>query len=159
MLSAFSSQLSALKIINGGRRAPVLASTKQMKTTRNDKIILGLALVFLMAQAGSVCAQPTKTFTGVVKEIGKATNLNIGQTDTFYIVRLDNYPNAEFRLPPGDAVRYGLIETAGSSGVVTPKQSKGLGWKVKLTCDNKPQGPVKAPIYRVLSLERVNHKD
>ena len=133
-----------------------MASPKQMKTTRNDKIILGLALVFLMAQAGPVSAQPTKTFTGVVKEIGKATNLNIGQTDTFYIVKLDNYPNAEFRLPPGDAIRYGLIESAGPSAVVTPKQGKGLGWKVKLTCDAKNLGEVKAPIYRVTSLERLN---
>ena len=32
-------------------------------------------------------------------------------------------------------MRYGLIEQAGPTGVVTPKMSKGIGWKVKLTCD------------------------
>jgi hypothetical protein len=130
-----------------------------MKMTRHSKVFLGLALVFLMAQAGPVCAQPTQSFTGVIKEIAKATSLGVGKTDTFFVVKLDNYPETQFRLPPDEAVRSGLIDQTAASGVLTPQKSKGLGWKVKLTCDKRYEGPRTAPIYKVLSVERVNGKD
>jgi hypothetical protein len=130
-----------------------------MKITRHNQIILGLALVLLMAQAGPVWAQATQSFTGVIKEIAKAASLGIGKTDTFFVVKLDNYPETQFRLAPDEAVRSGLIDQTAVSGVLTPQKNKGLGWKVKLTCDKRYDGPRTAPIYKVMSLERVNGKD
>ena len=49
-----------------------------------------------------------------------------------------------------------MIEAAGPTEVVTPKKSKGLGWKVKLTCDANKTGSLKIPVYKVISLERLN---
>jgi len=68
---------------------------------------------------------------------------------------LDEYPRAQFRLTLDDAVRYGLIEKAGPTGVVTPKMSKGIGWKVKLTCDPNYAGDPKSPTYKVTSLVKL----
>ncbi len=124
--------------------------------TRNGKIILGLALVLLMAGVGPAFAQATKTFTGKITEIAKGTELDVNKRDIFYLVRLDEYPNIQFRLSPEDAVRFGVIEAAGSSAVLSPKMSKGMGWKVKLTCDAKNAGSLKAPVYRVISLVRLD---
>ena len=52
-------------------------------------------------------------------------------------------------------MRYGLIEKAGPTGVVTPKMSKGIGWRVKLTCNPSYTGRFKAPTYRVTSLVKL----
>ncbi len=94
------------------------------------------------------------TFTGTIKEIGTTVALGIGQTDTFLIIKLDNLPNAEFRISSADdAVKFGLIEGPVPSTVVTPQKFKGYGWKVKLTCDNK--GTARTPVYFVKSLERI----
>jgi len=123
--------------------------------TRNGKIILVLALVLFLAGVGPVLGQATKIFSGKISEIATGTELNINKRDTFYIVRLDEYINVQFRLTPEDAVRYGLIEKAGPTAVVTPKMSKGIGWKVKLTCDPKYIGDLKTPTYRVMSLVKL----
>lgn len=125
-------------------------------TTRNRKIILGLALVLLIAGVGPAFAQATKTFTGKIAEIAKGTELNVGMNDIFYIVRLDEYPNIQFRLSLEDAVRFGVIEAAGPTAVLSPKMNKGLGWKVKLTCDAKAVGSLKFPVYKVISLVRLD---
>ena len=89
--------------------------------------------------------RPARPFTGKITEIARGTQLDVGKKDTFYMLRLDDYPKIEFRLASEDAVRFGVIEAAGPTAVVTPKKSKGLGWKVKLTCDAKntrvAQGP------------------
>ena len=124
--------------------------------TRNGKIILGLALVLLMAGGEPAFAQATKTFTGKITEIAKGTELDIDRKGTFYIVRLDEYPDIEFRLSHEDAVRFGVIEAAGPTVVLSPKMSKGLGWKVKLTCDANKSGPLKTPVYKVISLKRLD---
>ena len=95
-------------------------------------------------------------FTGKIQDIRKATTLGPGKRGTFYIIKLDNQPKAEFRLSEDEAVHYGLVAAAGPSTVVTPKMKKGLGWKVKLTCDN-PSGPLSAPVYQIRSLERLEN--
>ncbi|OGR31807.1 MAG: hypothetical protein A2139_02990 [Desulfobacca sp. RBG_16_60_12] len=119
-------------------------------------VLLGLWLALVIAWAGAVHGQASKPFTGKITEIARGTQLGIGKKDTFYILRLADYPKTEFRLDHEDAVRFGVIEAAGPTSVVTPKQSKGLGWRVKLICDGNNLGLVKTPIYRVISLERLN---
>lgn len=94
------------------------------------------------------------TFAGKIKEIGKKTKLGVLDRDTFLIIKLENYPNTEFHISPDDAAKFGIIESAASSPVLPPGKLKGLGWKVRLTCDNK--GSLKFPIYHVTSLERLN---
>jgi hypothetical protein len=124
--------------------------------TRNGKIILGLALVLLIAGVGPAFAQATKDFTGKITEIAKGTELNVNKKDIFYIVRLDEYPNTQFRLSLEDARRFGVIGETGATAVLSPKMSTGLGWKVKLTCDADKTGSLKSPIYKVISLARLD---
>lgn len=120
--------------------------------TRKSKLIIVLVLVLLLVDLGPIFGQVNKTFTGKIVEIARGTELDLNKYANFFIVRLDEYPNVQFRLTSEDAVRYGLIEKAGPTGVVTPKMSKGIGWKVKLTCDPKYAGDGKTPTYRVTSL-------
>jgi hypothetical protein len=123
---------------------------------RSGKIIPGLMLAILLAAAGAASGKATIIiFTGKVQEIRAATELDIGKTEKFIIVKLDSPPKAEFRLTTAEAARYGLIDPTGPSQIITPKKAKGLGWKVKLTCDNEPTGPLDSPVYRVKSLERI----
>jgi hypothetical protein len=128
-----------------------------MRKTHNGKALLGLIVLLIIAWAGAAHGQASKTFTGIIKEIARGIQLNSGKKDTFYILRLDDYPEIEFRLASEDAVRFEVIKIAGPTQVVTPKNSKGLGWKVKLICDGKNLGLVKAPIYKVISLQRLNN--
>jgi hypothetical protein len=127
-----------------------------MKQMHRSTVLLGLGLALVIAWAGAAHGQASTPFTGKITEIARGTQLDIGKKDTFYILRLAEYPKAEFRLAHEDAVRYGVIEAAGPTEVVTPKQSKGLGWRVKLICDGKNLGLLKTPIYKVISLERLN---
>jgi hypothetical protein len=124
---------------------------------RHSKIILGLALVFLLGVVVPVAGQATKTFTGKISEIAKGSELDINKTDIFYIVKLEEYPKIKFRLTPEDAVRFGVVDATGTSGVLTPKKSKGLGWKAKITCDANKTGPLDAPSYKVTSVERLDN--
>jgi hypothetical protein len=126
-----------------------------MKTLDHSKALLGFWLVLVMAWAGPVHGQVTKTFTGKITEIARGTQLNFGKKGTFYMLRLEEYPYIEFRLAPEDAVRFGLVEAAGPTQVVTPKMSKGLGWKVTLTCDANKTGSLKIPVYKVISLVKL----
>jgi hypothetical protein len=128
-----------------------------MMAMRHGKIILGLALVFLLGVVGPVSGQSTKTFTGKITEISKGSELNIAKTDIFYTLRLEEFPKIHFRLSPQDAVRFGVVDATGTSGVLTPKKSKGLGWKVKIACDPNKTGPLDAPSYKVISLERLEN--
>ncbi len=50
---------------------------------RNNKIILGLALVFLLGVVGPVAGQTTKTFTGKISEIAKGSELDIAKHGDF----------------------------------------------------------------------------
>ena len=124
---------------------------------RDSKIILGLALIFLLGIVGPVAGQATKTFTGKITEIAKGSELDIAKTDTFYIVKLEEYTKIKFRLTPEDAVKFGVVDATGTSGVLTPKKSKGMGWKVKLTCNAINLGDTKVPVYKVTSLEKLDN--
>jgi hypothetical protein len=123
--------------------------------TRKVKIIIGLVLVLLLVDLRALLGQETKTFTGKITQIAMATELDIAKTGTFYLVRLEEYPKLEFHLSRAEAVRSGVVAGGGITGVLTPRQTKGLGWKVQLTCDAAATGPLKTPVYRVLSLERL----
>jgi hypothetical protein len=126
-----------------------------MTPMHRNKALLGLGLVLLIAWAGAALGQATKSFTGKITEIARGTQLDVGKTGTFYMLRIEDYPNIEFRLAPEDAVRFGVVEAGGPAQVVTSKMSKGLGWKVKLTCDANKTGSLKTPVYKVISLVRL----
>lgn len=126
-------------------------------TMHKSKIILGLILVLLLVDLGPIFGQAGKTFTGKISEIAKGSELDINKRDVYYILRLDEYPKIMFRLTPADAVRFGVIESSGTSGVITPRMSKGLGWKVKLTCDPNNLGENKAPVYKVTGLVKLEN--
>jgi len=115
-----------------------------------------LGLVLVIAWAGAAHGQATKSFTGKITEIARGTQLDVGKTGTFYMLRLQDHPNIEFRLASEDAVKFGVVGAGGPAQVLTSKMSKGLGWKVKLTCDPHKTGSLKNPVYKVISLERLN---
>jgi hypothetical protein len=127
-----------------------------MTPTHRNKALLGLGLALAIAWAGAAYGQATKSFTGKITEITRGTELDVGKKDTFYTLRLEDYPNTEFRLTSEDAVRFGVVAAGGPAQVVTSKMSKGLGWKVKLTCDAHKGGSLKAPLYKVISLVRLD---
>jgi hypothetical protein len=128
-----------------------------MKLSRKTIMTTLLLLAFCLAGAQvSLGVPPIAIFTGKIQDIRKATALGLGKRETFYTIKLDSKPRYEFRLSEDDAVSYGLVDPAGPSMVVTPKMKKGLGWKVRLTCDN-PTGSLSAPAYRVRSLERLDN--
>ncbi len=122
--------------------------------TLRSKIILGLVMVVLLVNAGPALAQ-TKVFTGKITEIARGTELDIAKTETFYVIKLEEYPKIKFRMKTDDAERWGVVQKGGVTGVVTPKMSKGMGWRVKLTCDATNYGEVQAPVYKVTSLEHL----
>ena len=126
-----------------------------MAPTLRKLALLICWLALAISWAGLAQAQETKTFTGKITEMARGTQLELGKTDTFYVLRLEEHPTIEFRLASGEAVRTGVIAAGGVTGISTPKQSKGLGWKVRLTCDANATGPLKTPVYKVLSLERL----
>jgi hypothetical protein len=126
-----------------------------MTLMHRNKALLGLGLVLVIAWAGAALGQATKSFTGKITEIARGTIMDVGKKGTFYMMRLEDYPNIEFRLASEDAVRFGVVEAGGPAQVVTSKMSKGLGWKVKLTCDAYKTGSLKTPVYKVISLERL----
>ena len=129
-----------------------------MNRRRGAKIISGLLLAILFAGVHPAYGQPAiATFTGKIQEIGKATALGLGKHENVYVIKLDNHPNAEFRISPDEAVRSGLVDTASPSQIVTPRHSKGLGWEVRLTCDGNYQGLRNAPIYQVKFVERIGN--
>jgi hypothetical protein len=125
--------------------------------TRKVNIIIGLVLVLLLTDLGPIFGQASKTFTGKITEIAKGSELGVYKHGIFYTLRLDEYPGVQFRLSQDEAVRSGVIERTGPAEVVTPKMSKGLGWKVKLTCAGANFGDRSAPVYKVTSLERLGN--
>jgi hypothetical protein len=126
-----------------------------MTPKHHKKSLLGLGLALVIAWAGVAQAQATKSFTGTIMELARGTQLGPGKKDTFYTLRIEDYPNTEFRLASEDAVKFGIVAPGGPGQVLTSKMSKGVGWKVKLTCDANKTGSLKNPVYKVISLERV----
>ncbi len=125
-------------------------------TINKGKLTILWAMVLLVALAAPTAGQTTKTFTGKITEIARGSELDIAKHDVFYVIKLEEYPKIKFRMTPEEAVRFGVIEQAGPTGLVTPKMSKGMGWKVKLTCNASNLGDFKVPVYRVTSLERLD---
>jgi len=130
-----------------------------MTQSRSRKIISCVLLAMLLAGA-NVNAAPSKAsttiFTGKITEINKSVALGLGKREHYLIIKLDSQVNASFRLSPEDAVRYGFIEETGPTQILTPKQTKALGWKVKLECDSAAEGALNRPVYRVKSLEKID---
>ncbi len=130
------------------------------KTVGNFTVLMNkklLALLFLVSLLGAGLAYgqaPDVSFTGRITEISKSIDLGVMRTEQLLVIKLDNLPNTQFKISRDEAVRAGIIETSGVSAVLTPGQTKGIGWKVKLFCKN--QGTVKTPNYRVKSLERIS---
>jgi len=125
--------------------------TLSCKTLSMSLFVSGFILAGVLAASGAPAV-----FTGKVQDIRKAAALGLGKKETFYTMKLDSEPRSEFHLSEEDAVHYGLIDPAGPSMVVTPKMKKGLGWKVRVTCDD-PTGSLSAPVYRVKTLERLDN--
>ena len=126
------------------------------KMTARGRIIPALLLAILLAWVGAASGQATVYFRGKITEISKAMAMGLGKTGTFFIIKLDSKPKLDFRISQEDAVKFGLIEATGSAAVLTPKQLKGVGWQVKLTCSKEEQTFGIAPIYWVRSVERMN---
>ena len=127
-----------------------------MTPKHRNKALLGLGLVLVIAWTGAAFGQATKSFSGKITEIAKGTQLDVGKRGTFYMLRLEDHPNIEFHLASEDAVRFGVVAAGGPAQVATSKMSKGLGWKVKLTCDAHKTGSLKNPVYKVMSLVRLD---
>jgi len=79
----------------------------------------------------------------------------VGATEKFLTIKLDNKPKLDFRITTEDAARFGLTDTAQPSAVITPGKIKGVGWKVRLTCDKQVKLGGE-PHYMVLKLERLD---
>jgi hypothetical protein len=128
-----------------------------MTRMHRNQVLLGLGLLLVIAWTGAAHGQATKSFTGKITEIARGTQLDNtkGNKESFYMVRLEDYPNIEFRLASQDAVRFGVVAAGAPAQVLTSKMNKGLGWKVKLTCDSHKTGSLKTPVYTVISLERL----
>jgi hypothetical protein len=124
------------------------------RTIMTTLLLAAFCLAGALASYGAPAA--TATFTGKIQDIRKGTALGLGKHGTFYTIKLASEPKYEFHLSEDDAVSYGVVDPAGPSMVVTPKMKKGLGWKVRLTCDN-PTGSLSAPVYRVRTLERLDN--
>ncbi len=124
-----------------------------MRLCRNLALV-GLMLALVIAWAPAAQGPATQTFTGKITGVSKGMELDLNKHGSFYTIRLEEYPNIQFHVSPQDAVDSGVIEPGGTM-VLTPKHIKGMGWKVKLTCDGEKTGSLKAPVYKVKALERL----
>ncbi|OGP71738.1 MAG: hypothetical protein A2Y80_01725 [Deltaproteobacteria bacterium RBG_13_58_19] len=102
----------------------------------------------------TAAAQTRLTYVGKIQEIASKTGLTLGSSGKYLALRLDSQPKLDFRLTVEDGVRFGLIEETGTSAVLTPGRLKGLGWKVRLTCEKK--ATFTDTLYWVTNLERLD---
>jgi hypothetical protein len=119
------------------------------------KIVLLLVLLFVVMVLSGAEQTTGLIFEGKIQEISSKTTLTPTSKENFLVIKLDSKPNVEFRLTAADGARFGLIETKGPSPIITPGRVKGLGWKVRLTCD-KQTFAFSNPIYMVTNLERLD---
>jgi hypothetical protein len=117
------------------------------------KIIPFLVLLWLLTVLTAAAQTTRQTYVGKIQEIGSKTGLTMASAGKYLVIKLDSQPKIEFRVTPEDAARFGLIEEKGSSAVLTPGRIKGLGWKVRLTCDKKVS--LADTTYLVTNLERL----
>ena len=120
------------------------------------KKIFPLLLFLVALTALAAAAQESVTFVGKIDEIAiKTTMTPVGGMEKHLVIKLDNKPKLDIRTTPQDAARYGLIDTDQPSAVLTPGKIKGVGWKVRLTCDKKSSFGGE-PVYLVTKLERLD---
>jgi len=92
---------------------------------------------------------------GKIEEIATKTTMSpVGGMEKYLAIKLDSKPKLDFRVTYRDASSFGLIDTDHPSAVLVPGKIKGLGWKVRLTCDKKTT--MSDPIYMVTNLERLD---
>jgi len=120
------------------------------------KKIFPLVLLLVGLSAISAAARDTGlTFTGKIEEIAIKTSVGpLGGMEKNLAIKLDTKPKLDIRVSTRDAHRFGLIDTDQPSMVMTPGKIKGLGWKVRLTCDKKTT--MSEPFYVVTKLERLD---
>ncbi|MFZ5453703.1 MAG: hypothetical protein ACOZF2_17750 [Thermodesulfobacteriota bacterium] len=120
------------------------------------KVILLMVLLCLGVAFSAVAGDKGLTFTGKIEEIAMKTVLTpLGGSEKILTLKLDSKPKLDFRMPAKDAARYGLIDTPKPSAILLPGQVKGVGWKVKLTCD-KESSFGGEPAYQVTKLEKLD---
>jgi len=120
------------------------------------KIILLLIVIWPLTALAAGEQSMGLIFTGKIEEISSRTDMmpNIGAREKFLIIKLDSKPKTEFRITAKNAARFGLIDNEEPGAVITPGKIKGLGWKVRLTCDKK--GTFGEPYYLVSNLEKLD---
>lgn len=118
------------------------------------KIFLLLVLLFAVTVLSAADKITGLIFVGKIQEVGSKTTLTPTSTEKYLVIKLDSKPNIDFRLTATDAARFGLIEAKGPSPIITPGRVKGLGWKVRLTCDK--QTTFSESIYMVTNLEKLD---
>jgi len=120
------------------------------------KVILILMLLCIPAMVLAASEQTTGlTFVGKIEEIATKTTMSpVGGMEKYLAIKLDSKPKLDFRVTYRDAASFGLIDTDHPSAVLVPGKIKGLGWKVRLTCDKKTT--MSDPIYMVTNLERLD---
>jgi hypothetical protein len=120
-------------------------------------LIVALGVVAMLAGTVPAALEQTTglTFVGKIEEISiKTTMTPVGGMEKFLAIKLDSKPKMDFRVPIKDAAHYGLIDTDHLSAVLTPGKIKGLGWKVRLTCNK--QSTMNDPNYLVTNLQRLD---
>ena len=120
------------------------------------KVIILLVLALLPAVTVLAASEQTTglTFVGKIEEIASKTVMGTLGTERFLTIKLDSKPKLDFRITAMNAARFGLIDTDQPSAVITPGKVKGLGWKVRLTCDRKTS--LGDPVYMVTNVERLD---
>jgi hypothetical protein len=119
--------------------------------------ILSLCMVTMLAGTVLAALEQTSglTFVGKIEELAiKTTMTPVGGMEKFLAIKLDSKPKMDFRVSLKDAASYGLIDRDHLSTVLTPDKIKGLGWKVRLTCDKK--STMSDPNYLVTNLKRLD---
>lgn len=122
------------------------------------KVIPLIVLVCAVTVLAAV-AQDKVTFEGKIEEIAVRTTISPvgqGRTEKNLAIKLDSKPNLDISVSARDAVKFGLIDTEQPSAVLAPGRIKGVGWKVRLTCDKKTNMSLADPFYIVTKLERLD---
>ncbi|MBI4642504.1 MAG: hypothetical protein HY790_01190 [Deltaproteobacteria bacterium] len=114
-----------------------------------------LLLLFAFTALAGAAQDTGLTFVGKIEEIAIKTSMGpMGGMEKNLAIKLDSKPKLDIRVTTRDASRFGLIDTDQPSAVLTPGKIKGLGWKVRLTCDKKTT--MSEPFYMVTNLERLD---
>ena len=122
------------------------------------KIFPFILMLFALTVLSAAAQDKGLTFTGKIEEIAMKTSVgpmgSMGGMEKNLAIKLDSKPKLDIRVTYRDAARFGLIDTDQPSAVLTPGKIKGVGWKVRLTCDKKTT--MSEPFYVVTKLERLD---